>query len=221
MCCLRYAGSFLGVFISDPLPQQPIARSSTLIVNTDPYTESGSHWLTIHLQSRSHIYFFFDIYGLPPFIPSIQSFINRNIILRNYNTVQLQGPTSTFCGKYRCLFAMYMDRGYKRRQFVGLLTTASTDRAVSVMFASEFVPYEVCPVEGSVAFVALRGTYVRPISYYTRNAYSFSLLVFLPYSAASNVNFCNLFEEIYPRGRLFATQSTSRWRLYHVKHSLL
>ena len=51
MCCLRSVGSFLGVFPSDILPQLNIARSGTLIVNTDPHTDSGSHWLAIHLQS--------------------------------------------------------------------------------------------------------------------------------------------------------------------------
>ena len=140
MCCLRYVGSFHGIFLSHILPQQPIARSGTRIVNTDPHTESGSHWLTSQLQYTSHSSFYFDSYGLPPFIPSIESFIHRNSIVRIYNTVQLQGPTSTVCGKYCCLFALYMDRGYTPRRFVGLFTTASADRAVSDMFASEFGP---------------------------------------------------------------------------------
>ena len=140
ICCLRSVGSFLGVFPSDLLPQLPIARSGTLIVNTDSHTESGSHWLAIHLQSRSHSSFYFDSYGLPPFIPSIESFIHRNSIVRIYNTVQLQAPTSTVCGKYCCLFALYMDRGYTPREFVGLFTTTSADRAFSDMFASEVGP---------------------------------------------------------------------------------
>ena len=140
MCCLRSVVSFLGVFPSDLLPQQPITRSGTLIVNTDPHTESGSHWLAIYLQSRSNSSFYFDSYGLPPFIPSIQSFIHRNNIVQNYNTIPLQGPTSTVCGMYCCLFALYKDRGYTPTQFVGLLTTASADRVVSDMFASEFGP---------------------------------------------------------------------------------
>ena len=39
MCCLWYVRSFLGVFLSDLLPEHPIARSGTLIVNTDPHTD--------------------------------------------------------------------------------------------------------------------------------------------------------------------------------------
>ena len=138
MCCLRCVGSFLGVFPSDLLPQQPVARSGTLIVNTDPHTESGSHWLAIQLQPKSHSCFYLDSYGLPPFIPSIESFLQRNSIVQAYNTIQLQGPTSTVCGKYCCLFALYVDRGYTPRQFIGLLPTASADRVVADMFASNF-----------------------------------------------------------------------------------
>ena len=140
MCCLRYVRSFHGVFPSDLLFHTPVARSVTLIVNTEPHTENVSHLLAVHLQSRSHSSFYFGSYGLPQFIPSIQSFINRNGIVLPYNTVQLQGTTSTVCGKYCCLFALYMDRGYTPRHFVMLLTTASPDRAVSDMFTSEFGP---------------------------------------------------------------------------------
>ena len=139
MCCLRYMRSFLGVFPSDLLPQTPVAQSGTLIVNTDPHTKGGSHWLAVHLQSRCLSYYF-DSYGLPPFIPSIQSFINRNCIVWDYNAIQLQGPSSTVCGKYCCLFTLYMDRVYIPRQFVGLLTTEEADKVVSDMFASEFRP---------------------------------------------------------------------------------
>ena len=116
ICCLRSVCSFLGVFPSDP-----IARTVTLIVNTDPHKERGSHWLAIHLQPKSHSSFYFDSYGLPPFIPSIESFLHRNSIVHNYNTVQLQETTSTVCGKNCCLFALYIDRSYTPRQFVGLL----------------------------------------------------------------------------------------------------
>ena len=139
MCFLRYVLSFLGVFPSDLLPQHFIARSGTVIVNTDSHTESGSHWLAVHFQPRSHSSYYFDSYALPPYIPSIQSFLRRNSSVWDYNTVQLQGPTSTVCGKYCCLFALYMDRGYTPKQSV-ILATATADKLVSDMFESEFGP---------------------------------------------------------------------------------
>jgi hypothetical protein len=73
ICCLRDVGAFPSVFPSDLLPKYPVALSGTLIVNTDPHTESGSHRFAIHFQSRSSTAYYFDSYGLPPFIPSIQT----------------------------------------------------------------------------------------------------------------------------------------------------
>ena len=75
-------------------------------------TQNGSGWLASHFQLRSYTSYYFDSYRLPPFIPSIQSFIRRNCSVWDYNSVQLQGPTSSVCGKYCCLFALYMDKGY-------------------------------------------------------------------------------------------------------------
>jgi hypothetical protein len=85
ICCLRDVGSFLGVFPSDLLPKYSIALYGTLIVNTDPQTESGSHWLAIHFQSLSSTEFYFDSYGLPPLIPSIQTLITPSEITNRYS----------------------------------------------------------------------------------------------------------------------------------------
>jgi hypothetical protein len=133
-------GFVSGVFASDMLPKYLIQRSDTLILNTDPHTESGSHWLAIHIQSRSSRLYYFDSYGLPPYIPTIQSFINRNCTVWDYNTVQLEGSTSV-CGKYCCLMALYMDRGYSPQKFVGLLSgSIQSDKRVSELFKAQFGP---------------------------------------------------------------------------------
>jgi hypothetical protein len=138
VCCLRDVGSFLGVFPFDLLRKYPIARSGTLIVNIDRLTESGSHWFVIHLQPRSSTAYYFDSYGLPPFISSIQSFMNRKCTVGNYNSLQLQGPTTAVCGKYCCTFASYKNKGYSPQHFVGLIATVDTEKRVSEMFRAEF-----------------------------------------------------------------------------------
>jgi hypothetical protein len=141
ICCLRDLCSFLGVFASDMLPKYLIGRSETLIVNTDQHTEFGSQWLAIHNQSRSSRLYYFDSYGLPPYIPAIQSFINRICTVWDYNSVHLQGSTTTVCGKYCCLMAQYMDMGYSPQKFVGLLLCSSqSDKRVSELFKADFGP---------------------------------------------------------------------------------
>ena len=57
LCTLKEVPSFLGVYPSDILPPS-ITRSATLIVNTDPHTASGTHWLAVHLQPRSYSIYF-------------------------------------------------------------------------------------------------------------------------------------------------------------------
>jgi hypothetical protein len=136
-CVLNNVGSFLGAFASDMLPHS-VTLPSTIIVNTDVHTQSGSHWLAIHLEPRSSTAYYFDSYGLSPNIHDIQTFLRRNCTVLNYNTLPLQGPMSTVCGKYCCLFALCMDRGYTGKQFVGLFTPNIADSQVEQFFTEEF-----------------------------------------------------------------------------------
>jgi hypothetical protein len=96
----------------------------TVIVNTDAHTQAGTHWLAIRLEPRASTAFYFDSYGLSPQIHDIQLFLRRNCTVLHYNNAQLQGPLSTVCGKYCCLFALYMDKGYTGREFEACLHRA-------------------------------------------------------------------------------------------------
>jgi hypothetical protein len=138
LCTLRSVKSFLGVFPSDLLSPHIIKRCGPVIINTDPHTESCSHWLAVRIEPQSSHAYYFDSCAIPPFLPSIQAFWRRNYTVCEYNSVKLQGLTSTVCGKYCCLFALYVDRGYAPKQFAALFTPASADLQVNNMFASEF-----------------------------------------------------------------------------------
>ena len=153
----------LGVYPSDILPPS-ITRPSTLIVNTDPHTASGTHWLAMYLQPRSYSGHFFDSYSLPSLIPSILSFLRRTCSVWEYNTSQLQGCTSTFCGHYCCLFALHMHRGYSPRQFVGLFDPATADSQISPLFALEFGPLRMKRRECQGCTPSLKVNYTAPAS---------------------------------------------------------
>ena len=47
---------------------------SVNIINANPHTEKGSHWLAVHFRPLSYTSYYFDSYGLPPFNPAIHSF---------------------------------------------------------------------------------------------------------------------------------------------------
>jgi len=111
-------------------------KPCTLIVNAHPNTEGISHWLAIRLTPRSSSAYYFDSYGIIPFVPSIQAFLKHNCTTWEYNKRQLQGLTSDVCDQYCCLF---MDRGYTPQQFITLLAGRNNaDRQVTQVFASEF-----------------------------------------------------------------------------------
>jgi hypothetical protein len=86
LCTLRVVTSFLDVFPSDLLPSsRSILKPCTLIVNADPNTERGSHWLVIRLTPRSSSAYYFDSYGIIPLVPSIQAFLKHNCTIWEYN----------------------------------------------------------------------------------------------------------------------------------------
>jgi len=117
-----------------------ITRSGSIIVNNDPHTEKGSHWLEIHFEPKSSSAFYFNSYGISTIIPAIQTFLRRNCTVWNHNTVHLRGLTSTVCGQYCCLFTLFMDSGYIPKQFIGFLTADIADRQVNKIFTSVFGP---------------------------------------------------------------------------------
>ncbi len=127
----------VGVFPSDLLSQS-ITSSGTIIINTDTDTES-SHWLAIHFELNSHRAYYFDSYGLFPFIPTIKEILRRKCLVRDYNKRKLQGLTSNVCNTYVCLFYLFMERGYIPRQFIAMFYT-DTDRQIQHLFTSAFGP---------------------------------------------------------------------------------
>ena len=65
--------------------------------------------------------------------------------------------------------------------------------------------YEVCTVYGSVVVVAPRGTYVRPISYFTRNAYSSPYWPFFRFQRHLTLVFSTCLQRYIHEERLSAT----------------
>jgi len=125
LCTLKDVNSFLGAFPSDMLPRS-VTHTGTVIINADPHTEKGPHWLDIHFILKSSSAYFFDFYGIVPLVPDIAAFIRRNCTVWDYNKRQLQRLTSNIYGKYCCLLALYMDRGFTAKQFSGQFDGASS-----------------------------------------------------------------------------------------------
>jgi len=147
LCSLKKVKSFLSVIPSDLLPHS-IRQSCTVIINADPHTEKGSHWLAVHFRPKSSSSYNFDSYGIVLLVPDIQAFMRCKCTVADYNKRQLQGLTSTVCGNYCCLFALYMDLGYTTQQFVGLIDERDADAQTERLLESEFGPLPLLLLRG-------------------------------------------------------------------------
>lgn len=122
---LRGVRFFIGVYAVDQLPE---VRSfpATLVVNTDPISESGEHWVALHLHPDRKADYFCS-FGFPPLIPELQTFLNRyGKSGRRYNQRTMQDINSSLCGDYCICFVKCVAKGIELPDFV--------DRFSNVMF---------------------------------------------------------------------------------------
>ena len=67
----------------------------------------------------------------------------RGIFVKGFGTTEFRSEVAgrrAVCGEYCCLFALYKDRGFTPKEFVGLFDAATADRQISRLFTSEFGP---------------------------------------------------------------------------------
>jgi len=93
-----------GVFASDKLPKEISIPKYVIIVNTDPSTKPGSHWVAIFISNGNAVDYF-DSYGRPPVVNSIRTFL-RKFPKIQINSIQVQGSFSSVCGHHSLYFAI-------------------------------------------------------------------------------------------------------------------
>lgn len=96
---------------------------SGFVINTDSDQEQGEHWVAIFI-GKDQVPIYFDSFGLPPLHEDFHMFLNRTG--RQgwiYNTVTLQHPTSTSCGKYCIEFLRHQFKYKSVFEFINLFTS--------------------------------------------------------------------------------------------------
>ncbi len=97
---------FKGVFPSDRLPYKS-KLPLNIIINTDPSYKPGQHWIAVSI-TKEGVGEYFDSYGIPPFVESIEKFLNEKCLNGwTYNQVALQSINSETCGHYCILFIIF------------------------------------------------------------------------------------------------------------------
>lgn len=129
---------FCGVYAADKLPSKDIAKG-VYIVNTDTSSQPGSHWISIFLNESNEA-FYFDSYGLPPLESHHVKFLNRARKWK-YNRIRLQSDSSSVCGHYCCLFALFVSKAKLAGKFAESFQTKNVyenDGVVMLTFLNSF-----------------------------------------------------------------------------------
>ena len=108
MCLL--GPHFLGTFARNVMPTCVVPPFS-LVCNTDPNTETGEHWIAVHVDEEGNGEYF-DSYGLPPLQDAFENCLNRHCKTWTWNDRQIQQLASTVCGQH-CIF-------YLTQRYLGL-----------------------------------------------------------------------------------------------------
>jgi hypothetical protein len=93
---------FGGVLARDELPLH--ARHKSYIINLDPSSLPGSHWVAVFFASNGSAEYF-DSYGLPP-PKDISSFLKNNSFKYICNGQQIQDIRTAVCGQYCAYFLL-------------------------------------------------------------------------------------------------------------------
>lgn len=81
----------------------------------------GSHWVCIFVNKKSEG-FYFDSYGLPPFVANIANVLRKNCKTIKFNDRQVQSDSSSVCGHFCVMFLYYMTHGIDVQSFLNLFS---------------------------------------------------------------------------------------------------
>lgn len=130
-------GKFCGVYASDTLPKQIEHYPCGLIVNTDPQTEKGSHWVAMYFPNELKAEFL-DSYGNSPefYQDSFKTFLDSHSRKWTYNHRCLQSLMSSMCGQFCVYFITNRNRG---KSLSKIVNSFSNKLNVNDHRVSEFV----------------------------------------------------------------------------------
>ena len=90
----------------------------TYVINLDEYSDIGTHWITLHVNTKTVTHF--DIFGVGHIPKEIKKFINnKNIIV---NVFRIQAYDSLMCGYFCIGFINFMLKGNNLTDFTNLFS---------------------------------------------------------------------------------------------------
>ena len=128
----RYTGQyFRGVYACDQLPNQYVPHPSGLIINTDPASKPGQHWVAVFITAEG-VGEYFDSFGKGPSKPQIVHFLQKNTDYVLPNPRVLQNAFTTVCGQYTVFFLLHRCRGLSMTKIINMFSSDTSDNDSNV-----------------------------------------------------------------------------------------
>jgi len=130
---------YLGVFSADNIPLDHLsnqAKTVYFVLNSDPSSSPGTHWLAC-VKAPGSLLEFFDSYGNPPSYYHLSFPANLKILS---NRDSLQSIYSSVCGQY-CIYFLYFRivRKISLQKISSHLRTSFKTRKLRDQYISNFV----------------------------------------------------------------------------------
>lgn len=127
-------GKTVGVFAADRIPLS-LGYPSAIIMNTQEHWKAGEHWVALYINKTGEG-FYFDSYGLPPYISYYINRIKRNCSKYVWNENQMQGFDTKVCGQYCLVFLYYMQQKKSIKNFKKIFSKSfkENDKLVLKLF---------------------------------------------------------------------------------------
>ena len=123
---------YRGVFACDELPVIDV-RPTVIVVNTDPASRPGQHWICVYFDEDGYGEFF-DSFGLQP-KRVFDRYMDKYCIAWTFNKKQLQSLVSRFCGHY-CIWYCMMK--FRKVALTVLVNAMSNDTGLNDFLVHRF-----------------------------------------------------------------------------------
>lgn len=105
-----------GTFSIDTLPEK-IRYPSCMILNNQPSTHIGEHWIAIYYFKNKKAQFF-DSFGNSPAFYNLKDYMKKTSTSYTYNKKTIQSSYSNYCGLYVVLFLFFKARKRSLKYFL-------------------------------------------------------------------------------------------------------
>lgn len=111
-CLTRSVEGYTAVCAIDQL-KYIRSESFSIIVNNEPSTSPGMHWIALHKPQHANVVEFFDSFALPTkfYGKEIQCFLQKNGTYVETSTAQYQSDLSNVCGNFCLYFLVLRSKG--------------------------------------------------------------------------------------------------------------